>query len=135
MKSARLICVTAVAVLFLLNMSVPVPSQEISATTPKHHHYKLIDIGTFGGPSSYFDDLHLTDNFSFNTALYNFSQVRNGKGILVGFADTPTPDPNSANPILCYVSVRDCFVTHAYEWRNGVKADLGVLPGGASRAA
>jgi uncharacterized membrane protein len=51
----------------------------------------------------------------------------------VGFADTAAPDPNSANPVFCYVL--DCFVTHAYEWRNGVKTDLGVLPGGASSAA
>lgn len=100
---------------------------------PMHHHYKVIDIGTFGGPSSYFDDLHLTDNYGFNTVFYNFSQVLNAKGVLVGFADTPTPDPYSANPMFCYVP--DCFVTHAYQWQNGVETDLGALPGGASSAA
>jgi probable HAF family extracellular repeat protein len=108
-------------------------AQERQADRPKHHHYKVIDIGTFGGPQSYFDDLNLTDAFGFNTVFYNFSLIRNSKGVLVGFADTPTPDPNSANPPLCYVP--DCFVTHAYAWQNGVKADLGVLPGGASSAA
>ena len=103
------------------------------ASSTAHHHYKVIDIGTFGGPSSYFDDLHLTDNYGFNTVFYNFSQVLNAKGVLVGFADTPTPDPYSANPMFCYVP--DCFVTHAYQWQNGVKTDLGALPGGASSAA
>jgi probable HAF family extracellular repeat protein len=102
-------------------------------SSAQHHHYKVIDIGTFGGPSSYFDDLHLTDNYGFNTVFYNFSQVLNAKGVLVGFADTPTPDPYSANPMFCYVP--DCFVTHAYQGQNGVKADLGALPGGASSAA
>ena len=108
-------------------------AQERQDRHQKHHHYKLIDIGTFGGPQSFFDDLHLTDNYGFNTVFYGFSQVMNRKGVLVGFADTPTPDPYSGNPLFCYVP--DCFVDHAFEWQNGVKTDLGVLPGGASSAA
>jgi hypothetical protein len=103
------------------------------AAEPVHHHYEVIDIGTFGGPQSYFDDLNLTDAFGFNTVFYNFALVRNGKGVFVGFADTSTPDPNSGNPLFCYVP--DCYVTHAYTWQNGWKTDLGVLPGGASSAA
>jgi hypothetical protein len=113
----------------LFALAIPVSG----TAAQKHHHYKVVDIGTLGGPQSFFDDLHLTDNYGFGTVFYNFAQVRNGKGVLVGFADTATPDPNSANPVFCYVL--DCFVTHAYEWRNGVKTDLGVLPGGASSAA
>jgi probable HAF family extracellular repeat protein len=31
--------------------------------------------------------------------------------------------------------VPDCFVTHAFQFRNGIKTDLGMLPGGASSAA
>jgi uncharacterized membrane protein len=103
------------------------------ASSTAHHHYKVIDIGTLGGPSSYFDDLHLTDSYFFNSVFYNFSQVLNSKGILVGFADTSTPDPYSTNPVFCYVP--DCFVTHAYQWQNGETTDLGTLPGGASSAA
>jgi uncharacterized membrane protein len=99
----------------------------------QHHHYKVLDIGTFGGPSSYFNDLHLTDNYGFGTVFYGLSQVLNGRGVLVGFADTPAPDPYSADPLFCYVP--DCYVAHAYQWQNGVKTDLGALPGGASSAA
>jgi probable HAF family extracellular repeat protein len=103
------------------------------APARQHHHYKLIDIGTFGGPRSYFNDLNLTDAFGFNTAFYAFADILNRAGTLVGFADTPTPDPYAANPNFCYVL--DCFITHAYAWRNGTKSDLGTLPGGASSAA
>lgn len=109
------------------------PADAAAASPAQHHHYKLIDLGTFGGPQSYFDDLHLTDIEGFNTVFYNFSQILNSKGVLVGFADTPTPDLNSANPIFCYVP--DCFVTHAFQWQSGIKTDLSGLPGGASSAA
>ena len=120
---------TLILVTTLLALAIPVSA----VAAQKHHHYKVIDIDTFGGPQSYFNSLSLTDVFVFSTVFYNNAQVRNPKGVLVGFADTATPDPNSANPAFCYVP--DCFVTHAYEWQNGVKTDLGVLPGGASSAA
>jgi probable HAF family extracellular repeat protein len=120
--------------ILLVTLAVPIglAAQE-HTNKPVHHHYKLIDIGTFGGPQSYFDDLNLTDELLFNTVFYNFSLVLNSRGILVGFADTLTPDPSSDNSNFCYVL--DCFVTHAYAWQNGHKTDLGALPGGASSAA
>ena len=109
-------------------------SEEAPATLPaQHHHYKVIDIGTFGGPSSYFNDLHLGDNYGFGSVFYGFAQIQNSKGNFVGFADTSAPDPYSGDPMFCYVL--DCFVTHAYQWQGGVMTDLGALPGGASSAA
>jgi probable HAF family extracellular repeat protein len=120
---------SSILVTTLLALAIPL----FGAAAQKHHHYKVIDIDTFGGPQSYFNSLPLTDVFLFNTVFYNVAQVRNPKGVLVGFADTARPDPNSANPVFCYVP--DCFVTHAYRWQNGVETDLGVLPGGASSAA
>lgn len=101
-----------------------------AASSVKHHHYHLIDVGTFGGPSSYFNTLLLSDGLGFGTAFYSIAQVRNSAGALVGQADLPTPDPF---PSFCYAM--DCFVNHAFEWRNGVKTDLGTLPNGASSAA
>lgn len=121
-----------VILLHALAASIGLAAEDHAATTP-HHHYRVIDIGTFGGPQSYFNDLNLTDAFLFNTVFYGFAEVLNGNGTLVGFADTPTPDPFAANPVFCYVL--DCFITHAYAWRNGTKTDLGTLPGGASSAA
>jgi len=82
---------------------------------PKHHHYKLIDIGTFGGPASIF-----------NNPSY---RVLNNRGTAVGSADTSIPDPYFPN---CYY---DCLIDHGFAWTNGVKTDLGTLPGGASSIA
>lgn len=95
----------------------------------EHHHYELIDVGTFGGPSSYFDDLSLSDRFGFSLPVFTFAPVLNKQGILAGWADTPTPDPYSP---FCFNP--DCFVSHAFLWQNGIKTDLGALPGGDSSA-
>jgi len=81
----------------------------------KHHHYKLIDLGTLGGPSAY---------KSVNAPGY---QIINNAGVVAFGADTPLTDPNASNPLLCYNS--DCFVSHAVSWHNGVLTDLGALPG------
>ena len=83
----------------------------------KHHHYKLIDIGTFGGPQS-----AIPDNSGFQTTILN------NHGVLIGGADTSLPDPF---PNFCFDP--DCFISHAFKTsRGGELTDLGVLPGGAS---
>src|ERR1700751_3288957 len=73
----------------------------------KHHHYKLIEMGTFGGPNSYFTFI---------------SRPLNKHGVAAGMADTPA----AVNPPLCLV---DCFLTHAFLSKYGVITDLGALPG------
>jgi probable HAF family extracellular repeat protein len=72
-----------------------------------HHRYRLVDVGTFGGPDSYFI----------------FGVGVNGRGQATGAAATPTPDPFS--PICIF----DCFVGHTFLWQDGVATDLGALPG------
>jgi probable HAF family extracellular repeat protein len=90
---------------------------QISAQTPQqiqkkeHISYKVIDVGTFGGP---------------NSANNGSSLIMNREGVFVGLADTLTPDPYAPN---CFF---DCFVSHAFEWRNAALTDLGALPGGYS---
>jgi probable HAF family extracellular repeat protein len=81
----------------------------------EHHHYKLIDLGTFGGPGS---------------ATTEFQQIMNNHATVVGGADTPSfnPYPNCFNPF----NLPDCYVQHAFGWQNGVLTDLGTLPGGSS---
>jgi probable HAF family extracellular repeat protein len=80
--------------------------------TKEHRHYKLIDLGTLGGPSAY---------RSVNAPGY---QIINDAGVVAFAADTPMRDPNAPN--LCYFP--DCFVAHAARWKNGEVTDLGALP-------
>jgi probable HAF family extracellular repeat protein len=100
-----------------LAMLAGVAAQNASAqeTTTKHHHYKLIDVGTFGGPSSLFSNPS--------------TRVINDLGTATGAADTSLPDPYSPN---CFFL---CLVDHAFLWRDGVTTDIGTLPGGASSFA
>jgi probable HAF family extracellular repeat protein len=117
MKSKKLMRVVTFAA---LAVSLPMAAQEEHA---KHHHYKLVDLGTFGGPLNYIngDDLLVP--------YMEAAQSTNGAGTLIGWADTSTLDPY--NPF-CFNG--DCYVSHAFEWHNGFKSDLGVLPGGQNSA-
>lgn len=105
--------------------------------TKLHHHYQLIDLGTFGGPQSYFNALDLTDVFVFPTVFYNIAQVRNPRGVFLGFADTSTPDPY---PSFCY---NMCRIALSHTPSNGETAigstwgrflvALAVRPSGSTR--
>ena len=127
MKDRRLISVIAIAVFALLTGSTGLSAQDDAAPAKKapHHHYKLIDIGTFGGPSS---NLALSDGV-FSPGAVN--QVLNNHGTIVGWGDTPTLDPYGSNPLGCFSPFsQDCFLPVAFQWQKGVLTDLGVLPGG-----
>lgn len=103
--------------LFVLTLLVTplllVPDQ---LSAQQHHHYKLVDLGTFGGPASYIPN--------------GSDGILNSRGTVVGWADTATRDPY---PTFCFNL--DCFVSHAFQAQNGVVTDLGALPGGASSSA
>src|SRR5262245_63897597 len=73
----------------------------------EHVRYKLIDLGTLGGPQYY-------DNFSGQEP-----RLLNNRGTVVGGMDTANPDPFCFNP--------DCFTSHAFQWKNGFLSDLGTL--------
>jgi probable HAF family extracellular repeat protein len=109
MKSRTLTCITVTTLLVALAAPIRVAAQG-------HTRYKFIDLGTFGGPASYMNN--------------GADGILNNRGTAVGSADTSTPDPY---PAFCYNP--DCFVSHAFQTRNGVLTDLGALPGGASSSA
>lgn len=83
----------------------------------KHHHYKLIDLGTFGGPAAYINNDPSGDGGP--------AGILTPSGSVVGAADTSIPDPNYPNScLLC-----GPFIFHAFRWQDGSLADLGALPG------
>jgi hypothetical protein len=63
----------------------------------QHTRYKLVDLGTFGGPES-----------TIFIAGDNYNQVLNNRGTVTGFADTPASEPFPNFPFF------DGFVTHAF---------------------
>ena len=88
---------------------VRLTAQEQSAKQDKkeHHRYKLLDVGTLGGPNSYFTNVlfPLTNN-----------------DLATGTADTGV----AVSPPSCFF---DCFAADAFLWQNGVLTDLRPLPG------
>lgn len=110
MKRRFLICIAAVSFTTSLAISVPAAAQEEPHRKgEKHHHYQLIDLGTFGGPSSYFI-------FS--------NPVLSNQSLATGTAETTIPDPYAPN---CFVP--ECLVAHTFVWQDEMLIDLGALPG------
>ncbi len=73
-----------------------------------HHRYKLVDLGTLGGP---------------NSGQLAPGQSLNDSGtVITAESDLPVPDPYAPN------CLQDCFLSHAMKWEKGVSTDLGALP-------
>ena len=122
MKSRKLTCLTAMALFAALALPVR-PRLAAQEQGKEHTRYKLIDLGTFGGPSSYLA--------SSNAANGAVNQVLNNQGTVVGWGDASTLDPFAANPLGCFSPFPpDCFLPLAFQWQKGVLTNLGVLPGG-----
>ena len=120
MKSRRLMCFTAMTLFAALAIPGWVTAQEQAKQDHhvKHHHYKFIDLGTLGGPNSYF------------SAAGFGAQVLNNREVVAGYGDTNAPDPYAPS---CFDV--DCFLAHAFRWQNGVATDLGALPSVNNSAA
>ena len=116
MKSRRLMWSTATILLGALAIPIQLAAQE-QQHKKGHHRYKLVDVGTFGGPASYFQN--------------GFDGILNNHGTAAGWADTSTQDPY---PGFCFNPL-NCFVSHAFAWQGGLLTDLGTLPGGSSSQA
>jgi probable HAF family extracellular repeat protein len=121
---------TLVTALLALAITVPAVAQqphqsadgELSqgVAAKKHHHYKLIDIGTFGGPESYVNPAPV---------LGSQNQI-NARGTTVGGAGTAIPTTSTNNGAICGgFEGQVPFVNHALEWHKGVVTDLGSLAG------
>jgi probable HAF family extracellular repeat protein len=109
MQSRILTCITVMTLFAALAIPVQLPAQNI--------RYKLIDLGTPGGPNS------------FPTPAGPGVLMLNNAGTVAGWGDTTTPDPT------CFGNDGLCLLTHAFRWENGTLTDLGALPGANSSAA
>src|SRR5271169_6837158 len=79
-------------------------------STPKHQKYKLVDLGTFGGPNSYISSVPLV-------------RMLTDSGMVAGSADTASLEPFSP-------SINDGNASNGFLWKDGVLNSLGPLPGG-----
>ena len=109
-RKAQIAAVTAVMIVAAASFSAEPAVAQQSASPADGLRYRLIDLGTLGGPNS-----AETQEFPFI----------NNTGMVVGFADTAIPDPHSS----------EGFVFHAFRWRGGPIRDLGTLPGGVNSFA
>jgi probable HAF family extracellular repeat protein len=112
MKSAISTSTTAAA---LISLAIPAwagAQDAVQHHRPEHHHYKVVEMGTFGGPTSSIDAPG-------HPPIFFFNQILTRSGAMLAGADTPTPDPDEfAGP----------WVNYAFRWDDGVQANLGVLP-------
>jgi hypothetical protein len=90
--------------LFSIAFATQAASQQTPTLPKPHTRYKLVDLGTFGGPISKIP----------------FAQRDLTKaGAVVGSAETSIPDPFSPN-----CASPSCRVQHGFTWRDGVIAEL-----------
>src|SRR5262245_20491232 len=88
------------------SLALPLITEAGQQQKKEHPRYKLIDLGTFGGPAYYL-------GFSGIPPL-----LLNEQGTVIGGMDTTIPDPFCINS--------DCLVSHAFQWQEGVLIDLGL---------
>jgi probable HAF family extracellular repeat protein len=104
-RSISLARIFSVSILLFATGGFLRAQEESPHTGPKHHmKYKLIDLGTFGGPDSSipFEQRILTKH-----------------GTVVGIAETDIPDPFAPN-----CSSPNCKVQNGFEWSRGKMIQL-----------
>jgi probable HAF family extracellular repeat protein len=117
MKSRPCIWMSFACLAAALTITIQVMAQDNAPNDNQQPRYRLIEVGTFGGP----DGSPVTGPPSLH--------LLTDSGIAVGLADTAVPDPYP------YCWVGECYVTHGFQWQNGVLTNLGALPGTNSSAA
>jgi probable HAF family extracellular repeat protein len=113
MKTRGTVLVVTAAVVTAMTISGRLDAQDATSTAKKtqHHHYRLIDMGTFGGPAS------------------NAIPVLSNKGEMVGSSATSVPAPPTENGFGSggFDGVVP-FIFHGFVWKDGDVIDLSALP-------
>ncbi len=112
MKSSTSMYLAAITLSVALTIPLQLAAQDNQDQKHKHHHYKLVDMGTLGGPSSY---------VNFNT------DVLNDGGSVIGSSQNAMPQPPTTNGFSCPPNID---VYKAFEWNDGVVTNLGALGDG-----
>jgi len=113
-RAALAACPVVVAAVALV-----LPGQWIAQAGAATYPYRLVDVGTFGGPQAALD---LTG--------YPITS----HGAVLGTADTTVADSDYPNNNPFIVNYPDPFLTRAFTWQAGRLTDLGALPGNNSSA-
>ena len=113
MKSKISAALLILILLTELTVSVRLTAQEQTDPDTKHHRYRLVDLGTFGGVTSYINPVG------------NGGPYMNRQGAVVGSSMTSIPIPPDQNGFPCPSPPNEVF--HALEWGDGVVTDLESL--------
>src|SRR4029077_5250485 len=117
MKSTFMTRIASAALFIILAIGSPLAAQN-SRVHPQHHHYKLIDMGTFGGALS-----------SINMATDLNDEAVSPRGLTVGFSATAALKLPTSHPIIC--GGDDGWgkkITHAFGGKSGGVLDLQAPP-------
>jgi probable HAF family extracellular repeat protein len=106
--NSKILLVVAVTLITALGLPAQLAAQQ--------SQYKLIEIGTLGGPRSYINPA---------SDLGSRNQV-NASSVAVGGADLPI---SHVGPCFGPDTPEPFVVIHAFQWKNGVLTDLGSLGG------
>lgn len=110
MRFSKWMYFPAIALLVALVLPVQFGAQNQQQQQKEHPRYKLIDLGTFGGPNSFVNGPG-TQDLSL-------------RGTYVGEAETDIPDPYAPT-----CQDPDCLVQYTQIWRHGAVMKLEELPG------
>jgi probable HAF family extracellular repeat protein len=119
MKTSSGSSILSITATTLVALTLPLQLAAEGHTT-QFRHYKLIDVGTFGGPASFIN----------NPAALGAPNQINASGVAVGSSATSTPLTPESNTAVCGgVDGIVPFIFHAFKWHAGNVTDLGALPG------